>query len=169
MQSGNTTEILGIANAFIRGAVYTFQIELNTKLVRHNLCKKQSPRPSKPICIDIGVTGKIRGKVIYSMDESVAYNVAKAMLSDKNGNTNKLPAEIKKNMNSAVAEIANIITGQASIELTKLNEHIEITPPTIFTGSREIDFLKMETICLSLISEIGSLEINIAVSAGRTE
>jgi chemotaxis protein CheX len=77
----------------------------------------------------------------------------------------KLPAELKKLTNSAVSELANIITGQASIALAGENDRIDITPPAVFLGgAASIDFLSLQTICLSFISEIGSLEINIALT-----
>lgn len=149
------------ANIFIRSAVEVFQKEASIKLSRKDLSKKDSPVPSQPVSIIIGVTGFIRGQVVYAMDHNFAYEVAHAMLP------NKLPAEIKKMANSAVSEIANIITGQASIELAGETEKIHITPPAVLMASDlTMDFLEIPTIALSLISEIGVLEINIALTDG---
>ncbi|MDF1567163.1 MAG: chemotaxis protein CheX [Spirochaetaceae bacterium] len=49
--------------------------------------------------------------MVYSVDSNFAEKVARAMLP------NKLPAEVKKMVKSAISEIANMITGQASIAL----------------------------------------------------
>jgi chemotaxis protein CheX len=147
------------ANPFITAAVSTFKKELGVGLNRHAMNVKTSPVPSKDISIIIGVTGMVRGQVVYSMDDNVAMAVTKAMLPGK------LPAEQKKLMNSAVSELANIITGQASIILAGETSKIDITPPAVFAGgSASIDFLSLQTICLSFLSEIGSLEINIALA-----
>lgn len=147
------------ANPFITAAVNTFKKELGVGLNRHLMNVKTSPIPSKDISIIIGVTGKVRGQVVYSMDDNVAKAVTKAMLPGK------LPAEQKKLLNSAVSELANIITGQASIILAGESSKIDITPPAVFVGgAASIDFLSLQTICLSFLSEIGSLEINIALS-----
>ena len=150
------------ANIFIKSAVAVFVKEVGVGLSRKNLTRKSAPVPSLPISIVIGITGNIRGQVVYSMDSDFAFQVTKAMIP------NKLPTEIKKLTNSAVSEIANMITGQASIALAGEDQLIHLTPPAVFTGSdMQVDFLAVPTICLSLISEIGSLEINIAFTESQ--
>lgn len=145
------------ANVFIRGATNVFGHEIGVSLSRKSLTRKSAPVPSLPVSIVIGITGSIRGQVVYSMDSNFAYAVTKAMIP------NKLPSELKKLTNSAVSEVANMITGQASISLAGEDKLIHLTPPAVFSGSdMTVDFLSIPTICLSFISEIGSLEINIA-------
>jgi chemotaxis protein CheX len=145
-------------NIFINSAVEVFKKELNIHLSRKDLLKKNSPVPNLPISIIFGITGSISGQVVYSLDEDFAYKVAHAMLP------NKLPAEVKKMVNSAVSEIANIITGQASISLAGDSDKINLTPPAVLMASDlMMDFLEIPTIALTLISEIGELEINIAL------
>jgi chemotaxis protein CheX len=147
------------ANPFITAAVTTFKKELGVNLNRNAINVKNAPIPSKDVSIIIGVTGAVRGQVVYSMDDNVALAVAKAMLPGK------VPAELKKLANSAVSELANIITGQASIILAGESNRIDITPPAVFSGgAASIDFLSLQTICLSFLSEIGALEINIAMT-----
>lgn len=146
------------ANIFIRSAVEVFSKEIDVHLERRELARKAAPVPGLPISIILGITGVLRGQVVYAMDENFAYSVAKAMLP------NKLPAEVKKLMNSAVSEIANIITGQASIALAGESEQIHLTPPAVLLSNNlTFDFLSTPTIALGLISEIGLLEINIAL------
>jgi chemotaxis protein CheX len=150
------------ANPFITAAVTTFKKELGVALNRNAINVKTSPVPSKEISIIIGVTGVVKGQVVYSMDDNVALSVTKAMLPGK------LPAELKKLTNSAVSELANIITGQASITLAGESDRIDITPPAVFFGgAASMDFLSLQTICLSFLSEIGTFEINIALTEDR--
>lgn len=147
------------ANIFIRCAVEVFQKEMGLKLTRNELAKKESPMPSLPVSIILGITGPLRGQVVYAMDENFAYRVARAMLP------NRLPAEVRKMVNSAVSEMANIITGQASIALAGESDTIHLTPPAVMLArDLRIDFLDLPTIALRLISEIGLLEINIALT-----
>ena len=148
-----------LANPFITAAVEVFRKELRVKLTRKDLKKKDAPIPSMPISIIIGVTGPVRGQVVYSLDTNFAYAVAKAMLPGK------LPLEIRRLVNSAISEIANIITGKASIDLAGEDRTINITPPAVFTGNGlAMDFLSIPTIALSFISEFGVIEINIALA-----
>ncbi len=152
------------ANIFIRSAVEVFQKEAGVHLTRKDLSKKDSPMPSLPVSIILGITGQIRGQVVYAMDQNFTYEVARAMLP------NKLPAEVRRMANSAVSEIANMITGQASISLAGDSGKIDLTPPAVLMASDlAMDFLDVPTIALSLISEIGLLEINIALVDGKDD
>lgn len=155
-----------IANAFMTALVDTFKKETNIDFKRYMLTKKEILKPTKPICIDIGITGEIRGKVIYSMDDLVAYEITKSMLKNFINRTNLVPAEIRKLTPDAIAELANIITGQAGTKLSEGNINIDITPPTIYLGIEKVEFWKLDTLCISMMSTIGSMEINLAVWEG---
>lgn len=150
------------ANPFIRSAKLIFEKEVKINLSRKELIKKDKPSPTLPVSIVIGVTGPVRGQVVYSMDKDFAFSTAKAMMP------NMLPNEVRKIINSAVSEIANMITGRASMEMAGENEMIDITPPAVFTGpGMRMDFLNIPTISLSFISEIGVLEINVALTEDK--
>jgi len=147
------------ANIFVNSAYSVFRQEIGAKLSRQSLTRKNAPVPSLPVSIVLGITGAVRGQVVYSMDTAFATSVAKAMVP------NKLPHELKSLVNSAVSEIANMITGQASISLAGENQLIHLTPPAVFSGrDMTVDFLAIPTICLGLICEFGRLEINIALT-----
>jgi chemotaxis protein CheX len=147
------------ANPFIRAAVDVFEKEAGVKLSRKDLKLKNSAAPSMPVAIILGATGAVRGQVVYSMDESFAYELTKAMLPGK------LPHDLKKLVNSAISELANMITGRASIELAGDHDVIHITPPAVFTGSfMSMDFLALPTITLGFLSAIGGFEVNIALT-----
>ncbi|POR05313.1 hypothetical protein AU468_01130 [Alkalispirochaeta sphaeroplastigenens] len=146
------------ANVFITSAVTVFQKELGIRMSRESLVRKEAPLPGLPVAIVIGITGSVRGQVVYSLDQSFAQDIAHVMMP------NKLPSELRKLVNSAVGEIANMVTGQASIKLAGQDNIIHITPPAVFTGSDlQVDFLEVPTICLRLLSEMGVLEINIGI------
>jgi chemotaxis protein CheX len=147
------------ANIFVKSAVHVFQKELGIKLSRQSLTRKEKPVPGLPICIVIGITGAFRGQVVYAVDSGFAMDIAHHMVP------NKLPSELKKLVNSAVGEIGNMITGQATIALAGQDKTINLTPPAVFTGrDLWVDFLQMPTISMQMLSEIGTLEINIALS-----
>ena len=147
------------ANPIIKAAVDVVASELKVKLSRKELKLKAKPEPSLPTFIIIGVTGFVQGQVVYAMDSNFSYEVAKAMLPGK------LPADLKKLEHSAICELANMITGKASIELAGEKNVINITPPAVFTGDAiKIDFLNLPTISLSFISSVGGIEVNIALA-----
>jgi chemotaxis protein CheX len=146
------------ANVFILSAAQVFRKELGVSLSRESLKRKETPVPSLPVSIVLGITGGMRGQVVYSMDHSVADEITHVMVP------NKLPSERKKLVNSAVGEIGNMITGQASIALAGNERILHLTPPAVFTGKDlSVDFLEVPTVCLRLLSELGLLEINIGL------
>lgn len=150
------------ANVFIRSAVQVFQSELGIRLSRESLNRKETPVPSLPVSIVIGITGAMRGQVVYSMDHSFADEITHAMVP------NKLPSERRKLINSAVGEIGNMVTGQASIALAGQDQVMHLTPPAVFTGrDLTVDFLQVPTVCLRMLSELGLLEINIGLLDGE--
>lgn len=147
------------ANPFIRAATEVVASEVKVKLSRKDLKLKSSPSPSLPTFIIIGVTGHVQGQVVYAMDANFSYEVSKAMLPGR------LPAELKRMEHSAISELANMITGKASIELAGESHKINITPPAVFTGADiKMDFLSLPTIALSFISSAGVMEVNIALA-----
>ena len=147
------------ANIFILSAVDVMLKEAKIHLSRKDLVRKDAPVPTRLVSIIVGITGFIRWQIVYAMDQSFAYGITRAMLPDR------LPVDSKMLVNSAISEIANIITGQASIHLAGSMEKLCLTPPVVLMASDlTLDFLSIPTICLSLLSEIGILEINIALT-----
>lgn len=144
---------------FVDAAIITFSRELNADLKRHSLIAKNSPLPSLPISIVIGVTGMVKGQIVYSLDNNTATSITRCMIP------HKLLNELPKYVNSAISELANIITGQAGIKLADCGLSIEITPPSVLMGNISMDFLTIPTLCLNMISIFGSMEINIALTA----
>ncbi len=67
------------ANIFIRAAVEVFQKEVGVQLSRKELVRKSAPLPSLPVSIILGITGYLRGQVVYAMDQDFAFRVARAI------------------------------------------------------------------------------------------
>ena len=110
-----------------------------------------------PLAIIIGfVASFFKGQVVYSMDQEVGIAIAKKMMPDM------LPIQQKEMMFSALGELANMISGKASIILAGNEERIDITPPLVARGDVNFNFLKVPTTVLVCDSVLGALAINIA-------
>ena len=145
-------------NVFVQAATSVFEQELGVQLKRQSITRKELPIPGRPICIVLGITGALRGQVVYALDEQFAMDIARALLP------NKLPSEQRKLMKSAVGEIGNIVTGQATIKLAGSDRRLDLTPPTVVTGKElALDFLSIPTVSLQMLSTMGALEINVAL------
>ena len=80
-----------------------------------------------------------------------------------------LPAERNKLVKDILGEVANMISGKASIVLAGSHDKININPPIVIVDSEiaKIDFLQVPTVFIVLDSIMGSLEINIAFQGAK--
>ena len=151
------------ANPFISNAIDVIEQLAHIKFERTELSVKEDTTPTNDISIIIGITGFIQGQVVYSLKEHTANRIANEVKPNKDVIVNEEFIE------SSIAEIANIITGRATIDLTaKNNEILYITPPSVVIGKDySISFLKLKTISVKLGSRFGTMEINIAIKENR--
>ncbi len=133
----------------------------NLKLEKTNLTIKEDPTPSNDISIIVGIAGFIQGQVVYSLKDHTAQRIAQALAPKS---TTKIDAAF---VESSIAEVANIITGRTTIQLSGKDKILHITPPTIIIGKDySISFLKLKTIVVNLSSRFGTIEVNIAIKEG---
>ena len=145
-------------NPFIKSAIDVLDQLADLKLEKTELTLREDPTPSNEISIIIGITGFIQGQVVYSLKSHTAERIAQSM---KPNTSVQVDQEF---IESAMAEMANIITGRSTIELSGQDRKLHITPPSIIIGRDfKIQFIKSKTICVNLGSRFGTIEINIAV------
>lgn len=112
------------------------------------------------LTIIIGITGELRGQVIFSMDESIACNIASQMMMG-------MPVvELNDMAKSAVSEMSNMILGNAATIFSTKGTTVDITPPNLCIGSNlSFTVSDSKTICVPLEYEDGEtlMELNIAI------
>ena len=92
------------------------------------------------------------------MDRSVALAVATAMMQGK-----KI-TEFDEIAKSAVAEMGNILTGNATTNLSSVGLACLITPPTIIEGKDvRVTTMDMTTISIPLYSKLGDVDVDISL------
>jgi len=119
---------------------------------------KTSPYRSEDIIIMVGLTGKIRGQAIFSMRKEFGMKIASSMMMG-------MPVEKFDEMaKSAIAELANMIMGNAATLLFNRGINIDITPPSLLMGENmEITSGRMKTICIPLLVGDGeTIELDIS-------
>jgi chemotaxis protein CheX len=120
---------------------------------------KDSPYTSDSVVIMVGLTGKIRGQAMFSMNISVALGIASNMMGGMPIN------ELDDISRSAVSELTNMILGNAATILYNKGMAIDITPPSLLMGENmKISHNKLKTVCIPLVLENGGvIEIDLAV------
>ncbi|MCR4436915.1 MAG: chemotaxis protein CheX [Clostridiales bacterium] len=120
---------------------------------------KNSPYKSDSIMVVVGLTGKIRGQVIFSMARETGMNIASCMMGG-------MPVpELDEIAKSAISELTNMILGNTATLLYNKGVGVEITPPSFLMGENiEISPTKMKTVCIPLsLNGKFTIEIDISV------
>lgn len=147
----------GLINPFLESAYSFLQEELSTEVTRGQLRLEESRATSGEVNVAIGVTGDAEGIVIYSMSERTAKTVASALIGEPVPVFDKL-AE------SAIAEMGNIITGQAAIGLEECGYLCKLSPPTLISGKGVvISTLDIQRLIIPLELPLGYFEICVAI------
>jgi len=98
----------------------------------------------KDVVVIIGMAGGVYGRVVIVLRDSVARNIAAAMLEDE-------VEEMTDVSYSAIGEMGNMIAGNASIDLSERGYSCEITPPTVLSG-KELRISKLKDIQMLTVS-----------------
>lgn len=125
--------------------------------------KVESPKllentiPGSDLVVIVGLTGEIKGQVMFVMDNSTAINIAKKMTFDESLN------ELNELAESAMSEMANMISGSTSMFMYSDKIIIDITPPSLCRGEGMKITSKNKFVSIPLdIGELGKFLINIS-------
>ncbi len=117
----------------------------------------RSSRPSGEVSALIAVTGGIAGLVIYSMSLDTARRLSSAMIGED-------VSELDEMAQSAIAELANVITGQAGIALQRGGIPNDMSPPVLMVGAG-ISFatFNLTRLVVPLLLDAGEFNIDMGI------
>ncbi len=115
-----------------------------------NLSKTQGD-----INIILELNGKLRGQVIYAMSDDFSLGIASHMM--------EMPIDEIDNLTlSALSEIGNIITGNATTKLESLGFYCETTIPKVVIGKdKPLKLYNNQVTLISAFTSLGSLSLSI--------
>lgn len=125
-----TEEKLHMNNEYINCFIKSFKAVMESFGItaeNKDVTVRKSPYPADATIVVIGVTGNLHGQAIISMKEAAACQIASTMMGG-------VPAKMDENTKSAVAELSNMIVGNAATLLSQQGLMIDITPPSVLTG-----------------------------------
>lgn len=144
-------------NPFVSAAYHVLEFETKSPVTKGELRLEEAYYTSKEITALIGVVGKVSGTVLYGMDERTAKLIASANL----GQTVAIFDQLTE---SAVGELANMITGRASALLEEAGYPCIITPPTMIIGRGTIiSTSAVQRLVIPLLTKYGELSIAVAL------
>lgn len=144
-------------NPFVTAAFTVIETVLGMKAEKGQLAMRPAVFTSQQCNIITGVTGSIEGQAIYGMSLITADKVASQMLGQQIRTFDQLAA-------SAIAELGNMITGNAMSLLSDAGVICDITPPSIIRGTNvKITTLSIPALVVPVCLEIGEIELTICL------
>lgn len=144
-------------NPFFKATIDVFRVMLNLDLKRGQPRAVDELVPVSEANVMIGVTGDLRGSLLYSFPKDMALKMVNIMAGME---MNKLDAFVS----SALGEVANIISGNALTYLAENSLSCDISPPQVFVGQDgALSMATEKAVVLPLITDIGTLEISVSL------
>ena len=148
-------------NPFIVAAVSVLEMVLGEAPTKGSLAMQPATFTSQQCNVVCGVTGQAHGQVIYGMSLTTADKIASAMLGQPIKTFDQLAA-------SAIAELGNMISGNAMSKLSESGYLSDITPPTIIRGTNvKISTLSIPAIVIPLDTAQGELFITVGLQGKK--
>lgn len=143
-------------NPFLEAALTVFKIELDTEIEKDSVSMRASAMTTQEINVLIVIEGDIHGQVVYGLSEKTAKKIAVKMTGQPIITLNELAQ-------SAISELGNMITGQATTKLSDTYSSLALTPPTlVFDRDVLISTIEVNRLYIVLSSEMGDIEVSVA-------
>lgn len=142
-------------NPFLESASMVIEQMVQIRPSTGQLSLKNVQFKNHYVWIQIGITGQMNGDIIFGISESVALRIISAMMGGF------VITEIDELGRSAISELGNMISGNASAILYNQGVRIDITPPRVV----DLDhFDPRQALTIPLIMDgIGEMEIQVAI------
>ncbi len=145
-------------NPFI-GAVTGIMPQIGfTSVSRKGISLKDKKFIVNGVVLTLGIVGDKKGNVVYSIDMEGAKKIASTMMMG-------MPVdELDEMAKSALSELSNMLTANASINFSNDGINVDISVPTMMFGEEiEVNLQKDNIICIEFDIDGISLHVNIAL------
>jgi len=146
-------------NPFIEASMNVVKDIAGVESDLQKVCLRGNTFSGKDVIIIIGVTGALVGQVILTLNHGAMNILVKHMFA---GDSDNLDIDLKK---SAMAELANMIVGNATSIFYKKGLKVLITTPTILTGKDILISNKYPIICIPIKFDDDDAGLDLNISA----
>ncbi|MFQ5882187.1 MAG: chemotaxis protein CheX [Candidatus Methylomirabilales bacterium] len=142
---------------FVDSAAVVLELVLQSEIRRGRPTLTASPVTFKGVVTLVGLAGEVEGRVIFDMDQETALKIASTM----NGEGFH---EFTPMAQDCLQELASMMIGKAVTTLNDTGFRFHLTPPTLFLGENmTVVPQPLETLVISLGTEIGEVVMNVAI------
>ncbi len=144
-------------NPFLDAAAEVFKAECELEAMRNPISLQKLAMTADEITAMISLVGQIQGVVLYGMSISTALNLVSRMMGQKFTDFDNLAQ-------SGIAELANVITGRATVKFSQAGYTSNISPPTLILGKGvTISTLDFARIVVPLDTDDGEVVVHLAL------
>ncbi|MCP3773606.1 chemotaxis protein CheX [Paenibacillus sp. MZ04-78.2] len=148
-----------LINPFLESARIVIEQVANVRPTTGQLGIKDVKFAEKYIWIQIGMTGQMEGDIVFGLHEEVALKVVSAMMGGFS------ITEMNDIGRSAISELSNMISGNASTMLFNQGVRVDITPPKLLHSAHAAGINAQKALTIPLIMEgIGELDIQVLMA-----
>lgn len=141
--------------------VFRLMLDLN-QLTEKNIQPDAAEDLTKKLCVAIGVTGSLKGKITYIFPNDAALQIVKIMSGGMEFTA------VDDFVTSAICEIANIISGKALMKLSERNIACDILPPQIVPNEHLSEAVSSsERSVIGIQTDIGDIKVDIQLGANQ--
>ena len=147
-----------LINPFI-GAVTGIMPQIGfSNITRKGISLKEKKFMVSGVVLTLGIVGDKKGNVVYSIDMDGAKKIASTMMMG-------MPVEELDDMSkSALSELSNMLTANASINFSNDGINVDISVPTMMYGEEiEINLQKDNIVCIAFDVDGIVLSVNVAL------
>jgi chemotaxis protein CheX len=146
-------------NPFLESARIVIEQVANIRPTTGQLGIKDVKFVENYIWIQIGMTGQMEGDIVFGLAEEVALKMVSAMMGGF------VVTEMDEMGRSAISELGNMISGNASTMLFNEGVRVDITPPKIIQSATAAGFVAKKALTIPLIMEnIGEMDIQVLIT-----
>ncbi|MEF2967908.1 chemotaxis protein CheX [Paenibacillus sp. M1] len=148
-----------VINPFLESACSVIEQVIQVSPSTGSLGIKEVAPVQDHIWIQIGMTGSFSGMVVFGLKETVALQIVSAMMGGF------VLTEMDEMGQSAISELGNMISGNASTILSNQGYAVDITPPRVIKTEQSENVAPRKALCIPLLMDgIGELDIQVMIS-----
>ncbi|WP_422658227.1 chemotaxis protein CheX [Paenibacillus sp. EC2-1] len=148
-----------VINPFLESARLVIEQVIQVSPSTGNLGVKEISLIDNHIWIQIGMTGQMSGDIVFGLQEQVALRMVSVMMGGY------VLTEMDEMGQSAISELGNMISGNASTILSNQGVSVDITPPKVIRSVNITEFTQKKALSIPLVMDgIGELDIQVMIS-----
>ncbi|MGQ8874344.1 chemotaxis protein CheX [Paenibacillus amylolyticus] len=148
-----------VINPFLESARNVFEQLIQVSPSTGNLGVKNVEYIADHVWIVIGMTGQLSGNIVFGIQETVALKIVSAMMGGF------VITEMDDMSKSAISELGNMISGNASTILSNQGVVVDITPPQVMQSEILSTFTATKALSIPLLMDgIGQMDIQVMIS-----